>query len=98
MEDLSSVDDSVDYLGIGPVFSTSTKKDARTAIGTETLRKILAAASRPSVAIGGINLGNIRSVMETGVGGAAVVSAICAKEDPGAAAQELRKAISEVAR
>jgi thiamine-phosphate pyrophosphorylase len=98
MEDLSSVDDSVDYLGIGPVFSTSTKKDARTAIGTETLRKIFAAASLPSVAIGGINLGNIRSVMETGVGGAAVVSAICAKEDPGAAAQELRKAISEVAR
>lgn len=64
-----------DYLGVGAVFATSTKKDANT-ISWETVRAICEAVSIPVVAIGGIGRNNIMQLKGTGVDGIAVISAI----------------------
>ena len=64
-----------DYIGFGPVFHTSTK-DAGSPRGIELLGEIKNKVSIPVVAIGGINLENIHSVLETGVDAVAVASAI----------------------
>jgi thiamine-phosphate pyrophosphorylase len=64
-----------DYIGFGPVFPTSTK-DAGSPRGTDLLGEIKNKVSIPVVAIGGINLENIHSVLETGVDAVAAASAI----------------------
>ena len=79
-----------DYIGVGAVFDTSTKKITR-AMGVEELRRISRSVSIPVVAIGGINAGNILQLSGSGVDGVAVVSAIFGAEDPGRATSELRK-------
>jgi thiamine-phosphate pyrophosphorylase len=67
--------DGADYIGFGPVFRTLTK-DAGSPKGIEMLRKIKNLVRIPVVAIGGINLDNIRSVIEAGTDAVAVASAI----------------------
>lgn len=85
--------ETIDYIGIGPVFGTQTKKDAGAALGLEKLAEIVQASPQPSVAIGGIKLAQAQAVIQAGVNGIAVVSAICGTSDPAAAAQALRKAV-----
>ena len=77
-----------DYIGVGAVFATSTKKNAR-AMSMEQLKAICAAVTIPVVAIGGIGAGNIAQLAGSGVDGVAVVSAIFAAPDPGRATAEL---------
>lgn len=78
-----------DYLGVGAVFGTTTKHDARH-LTPEKLREITDAVDVPVVAIGGINETNILGLKGCGMEGAAVVSALFAQPDPGAAAKRLR--------
>lgn len=73
-----------DYIGVGAVFGTSTKKDARN-LTVEKLKEITSAVSIPVVAIGGINSKSLMELAGSGVDGVAVVSAIFAAEDPGQA-------------
>ena len=77
-----------DYIGVGAVFATSTKKNAR-AMSMEQLKAICAAVTIPVVAIGGIGAGNIAQLAGSGVDGVAVVSAIFAAPAPGRATAEL---------
>ena len=77
-----------DYIGVGAVFGTSTKKNARN-LTVQKLREIADAVSIPVVAIGGIHAGNLGSLSGSGVDGVAVVSAIFASDDPGAATKKL---------
>ena len=79
-EALEAVRSGADCLGVGAVFSTSTKTDAEV-LPRETLREICAAVDIPVVAIGGIGRKNIRELAGTGVSGVALVSAIFAAED-----------------
>ncbi|MGD9107925.1 MAG: thiamine phosphate synthase [Gammaproteobacteria bacterium] len=72
----------LDYIGVGPVFSTNTKKDAAQPLGITGLKGICQTVNIPTFAIGGIDLHNINDVMQTGVQGAAIVSAICSAENP----------------
>jgi len=82
----------LDYIGIGPIFSTNTKKDAAKPLGIARLKKIKNLIERiPIYAIGGINLNNIDDVMQTGIQGAAIVSAICGAVDPTAVCATLNK-------
>lgn len=69
-----------DYLGVGAVFSTSTKLDADM-VSEETLKAICTTVSIPVVAIGGIYKHNIMELAGTGVDGVALVSAIFASSD-----------------
>ena len=80
----------VDYLGISPVFATPTKTDTPTPWGLAGLERARAMTDLPLVAIGGINAGNAAQVSHRGADGLAVVSAICAADDPASAARELR--------
>ena len=73
-----------DYIGVGAVFGTSTKKDARN-LTVEKLKEITSTVSIPVVAIGGINSKNLMQLSGSGVDGVAVVSAIFASEEPGQA-------------
>lgn len=84
-----------DYIGVGAVFGTSTKQNART-MTVERLREITSAVSIPVVAIGGIGAGNIGQLAGSGVDGVAVVSAIFAAEDPGAATAALLQKAREL--
>ena len=77
-----------DYLGVGAVFSTSTKLDA-SEVSFETLQKICNAVSIPVVAIGGISQSNIMQLKGSGIDGVAVVSAIFAQKDITQATKEL---------
>ncbi len=86
----------VDYLGVGPVFTTSTKLDARAMLGPEKLAELVELSSLPLVGIGGIQAGNVESVMRAGVSGVSVVSAICGQQDVEAATETLRTAIDRV--
>ncbi|MBN1545336.1 MAG: thiamine phosphate synthase [Syntrophaceae bacterium] len=79
----------VDYLGVSPVFSTPTKTDTKGVWGLEGLARIRAYSRHPLVGIGGINAANTEAVVKAGADCVAVVSAICAAEDPRLAAKDL---------
>ncbi|ROV87370.1 hypothetical protein VSDG_09873 [Cytospora chrysosperma] len=100
-EALTACEQGADYLGIGTVFSTQTKKNLKGIIGPEGTRHILLALSAkghghvPTVCIGGINASNTPQVLFRGsppekpLDGIAVVSAIVAARDPEAASRQL---------
>jgi thiamine-phosphate pyrophosphorylase len=83
--------DGADYVGIGTIFFTGTKKDIKTPIGIEGLTEIVKSIGIPSVAIGGINEENAKDVLNSGTDGVAVISAILGKEDIRKAAEEFRR-------
>lgn len=85
-----------DYLGVGAVFSTSTKSDADD-VPLGTLRKICEAVSIPVVAIGGINEKNILQLKGSGIDGVAVISAIFANPDVAAATRAMLALSKEIA-
>lgn len=73
-----------DYIGVGAIFETSTKKNARN-MTMDALKEIVDAVTIPVVAIGGINASNMLELKGSKVDGVAVVSAIFAAENPGEA-------------
>ncbi len=95
-EALEAERSGANYLGAGPVFTTTTKDDAGDAIGTNELAEIVRAVRIPVVAIGGINHSNASLALKTGCAGIAVISAIAASDDPRKSAEELLKIVREV--
>lgn len=85
----------VDYIGISPVFDTSTKSDTAKALGLEGVREIGNLSVHPSVGIGGINESNAKAIIEAGADGIAVVSAIISAENPGLAARTLSTIVKQ---
>ncbi len=77
---LEAEKDGADYLGVGAVFPTRSKKDARV-IGPEGLRKVVQAVSLPCVAIGGITAERVPEILESGATGVAVIGAIAGAAD-----------------
>jgi thiamine-phosphate pyrophosphorylase len=75
--------DGADYLGVGPVYPTSSKSDTRPVIGLARLKEICEAVKIPVFAIGGINMDRLPGVLAAGAAGAAVISAVSAAESPG---------------
>ncbi len=80
----------VDCLGVSPIFATPTKTDTGQPWGLDGLRALRASSRHKLVAIGGIRDTNATEVVSAGADGIAVVSAICAADDPERAARELR--------
>ncbi|NTW48198.1 MAG: thiamine phosphate synthase [Chlorobiales bacterium] len=85
----------VAYLGVSPIFSTPTKTDTKAPWGIEGLRKIKRFSKHRLVAIGGIHYENIREVLEAGADAIAIVSAICAAQNPKESAAHLSHLIAE---
>lgn len=71
----------ISYYGIGPVFGTISKADAKPPIGLERLAELAKLSKRPSVAIGGISTENCKEIQTTAVAGCAVISAITRFDD-----------------
>jgi len=80
---------AADYIAVGPVHETPTKP-GRPAVGVELVRYAATRAPKPFFAIGGLDAGNLRAVLEAGARRAVVLRAIAGAEDPRAAARELR--------
>ena len=87
-EAIAAENAGADYIGVGAVFGTSTKKNARN-LTVEKLKEISSSVSIPVVAIGGISGKNLMELSGSGVDGVAVVSAIFAAADPGKATAAL---------
>jgi thiamine-phosphate pyrophosphorylase len=83
-----AVADGASYVSVGNLFGTTSKEDTRPAT-LEMLHAVKAAVSVPVCGIGGINEGNVRSVIDTGAELACVISAVVAAEDPREAARRL---------
>jgi thiamine-phosphate pyrophosphorylase len=81
-----------DYVGVGPVFATPTKR-GRPAVGLELVRYAAVHAPAPWFAIGGLDRTNVADVVAAGARRIAVVRAIGDADDPEAAARELRAAL-----
>jgi thiamine-phosphate pyrophosphorylase len=82
--------EGADYIGFGPVYPTTSKEDAGPAGGLGLLKQIVETIPLPIIAIGGITRDNIPLVMQAGVHGIAVISAVCCQKDPAEAAKYLR--------
>jgi thiamine-phosphate pyrophosphorylase len=78
-----------DYLAVSPVFATQTKTDTAPAWGLEGLRLARSRTEKPLVAIGGISVENVESVIAVGADCVAVVTAIVSAEDPASATRTL---------
>ena len=94
-EAIEAEKNGADYIGIGAMFPTDTKKD-HTDITFEQAKEITEAVNIPVVAIGGINKNNILQLKGTGVDGVAVISAIFAQDDRYKAAKELLALSKEI--
>ncbi|MER3396496.1 MAG: thiamine phosphate synthase [Acidimicrobiia bacterium] len=81
------------YLGVGPCFETKSKAGLPPPIGLAGLAEVCKSVRIPVVAIGGISVENIASVLESGAHGVAVISAVSDASDPKDATQRLLKAI-----
>jgi len=72
----------IDYVAIGPVFSTTTKKNAEAVVGLEGVKKAREAIGDfPLVAIGGINLENFQEVLDAGADSVAIISDLVSEAD-----------------
>ena len=80
--------DGADYIGTGAVFPTATKDDAPK-ITKKDLKEIVDSINIPVVAIGGITLDNAHELIDTGIAGLSVVSAIMSSDDPKKSSEKL---------
>ncbi|UJP10668.1 bifunctional hydroxymethylpyrimidine kinase/phosphomethylpyrimidine kinase [Microbacterium sp. KUDC0406] len=83
---------SVDYLGVGVVHPTATKPDHPPALGIAGFAEFVERSPLPCVAIGGIGPDDVAPLRAAGAAGVAVVSAICAAEDPRTATRAFLRA------
>ncbi len=82
--------DLVDYIGAGPIFSTTTKTDAKAAVGLEWIQTLRTQfPTLPIVGIGGINTMNASSVLQAGADGVSFISVVTQAEDIAVAIEEI---------
>jgi thiamine-phosphate diphosphorylase len=73
--------EGADYIGFGPMFSTTTKETGYAACGVEMLRRVRRAVKIPIVAIGGIKEENVGEIWQAGADSAAIISDILAADE-----------------
>jgi thiamine-phosphate pyrophosphorylase len=83
----------VDYIGVGPIFPTNTKKDVVAPVGLTYLDYVVRNIDLPFAAIGGLKADNIAQVAARGARCFCAVSALVGAADIGAAVRELRAAL-----
>lgn len=90
-----AVADGADYLGVGPVFPTSSKDGLPDPIGTEGLAAVTHAVGVPVIGIAGVTADRVAEVLAAGAHGVAVVGAVTAAADPHRAVRELLDRVGE---
>jgi thiamine-phosphate pyrophosphorylase len=81
-------DEGADYIAVGSMFPTTTKKEA-TVVGLDMLKELKRVVSVPVVAIGGIDQDNVGEVVTAGADAVAVISAVLGEKDVKGAVQKL---------
>ena len=84
---------SADYVAVGPIFATATKKPPAPVVGLELVIAARKASSKPLIAIGGITRANCRSVVEAGADSVAVIGDL--KESPRKAVEEFLRILAQ---
>ena len=92
---LLAQEQGANYLGVGSIFTTTSKDDAKN-VSINTLKEICNAVNIPVVAIGGIDKDNIKQLSKTGINGIAVISAIYANKNIKEATATLKKLVKEI--
>jgi len=82
----------VDYVALGPIFSTASKRQPDPVVGVAELRRCRALVDKPLVAIGGITLDNAREVLEAGADSLAIIAGLL---PPAPSAQSLRQRMEQ---
>ena len=83
------------YIALGPVFHTTSKDMRFEPQGLQLLRQWVQCSKFPVVGIGGIDASNIDSVVDLGVSGVAVISAVTGAEDPESAMLGLQRVFAD---
>ena len=83
-----------DYIGVGPVFATPTKKIPDPTLGVATAAQMIASVPYPAVAIGGLDFETLPAVIAAGARNFAVVRAVCGSSDPEAAIRRIQELAS----
>jgi thiamine-phosphate pyrophosphorylase len=79
---------SADYIAVGPIFPTGTKKNPDPVVGVDFLRRVRPMTQKPLVAIGGITVESAAEVFRAGADSVALIRDLLAAHDPGARARE----------
>jgi thiamine-phosphate pyrophosphorylase len=87
------VAEGADYLGVGPAWPTATKTGLPDALGPAGVRAVAMAVDVPVIAIGGVTAERVADLLAAGAAGVAVVGAVSAAPDPGAATRDLLRAL-----
>nr|WP_295970316.1 thiamine phosphate synthase [uncultured Bacillus sp.] len=95
IEAVQAEKDGADYLGVGAMYATATKKDTRP-VSLEELKEIRHKVKIPIVVIGGINKNTVMNFKDFGIDGLAIVSAVIAQDNIEQAAQELLQMFKEL--
>ncbi len=88
---LASLDVKPDYIGVGPVWATPTKKIPDPVLGIETAMRMVRSVPYPAVAIGGIDASRLPGLLQAGARNYAVVREVCGADDPLAAIRNLKR-------
>jgi thiamine-phosphate pyrophosphorylase len=80
-EAIEAENKGADYVGLGPIFDTTTKKDAGEGIGPDKIREVKNSIRIPVVAIGGINMDNCESVVQNGADCLVAIYAVLGSDD-----------------
>lgn len=91
------VDEGADYLGVGPVYATTTKHGLPAPLGPGRVREIAGAVDVPVIAIGGLTYARVPAVLAAGAHGVAVVGAVSDAIDPAGATRMLLAVVSAAA-
>jgi len=91
-----AIAESADYVGLGPIFRTASKRLPIEPIGPDAVRAVSSESSIPIIAIAGIAAQNVASVIAAGAFGVAVIGAVCAASDVAEATRSLRREIDSV--
>jgi thiamine-phosphate diphosphorylase len=86
-------EEPIDYIGVGPVFGTTSKADPAPRMGLDVLARIVAESPVPVIAIGGIEPRDVEAVLQSGAHGIAVLGGVVCQPDPRAAVRRYRHAL-----
>jgi thiamine-phosphate pyrophosphorylase len=84
-----------DYVGIGPVYGSDSKREAGSAIGVEGFKRLAALVEHPALAVGGITADRALQITVAGAAGVAVINAIFRADDPESATRAIAAAIGK---
>ncbi len=93
---VAAYENGADYIGFGPVYPTTSKRNPKSVKGPEGVAKASEAVPIPVIAIGGITHDRVRRTLDAGAHGVAVLSAVCTAKNPERATARFRAAIDGV--